>query len=48
MVLLVTLYIDEFVFRYNTRKLNEQDRFNILLSNITNRLKYNELIGSLI
>lgn len=42
------MYIDEFVFRYNTRKLNELDRFNILLSNITNRLRYSELIGSLI
>ncbi|MBR6560068.1 MAG: IS1595 family transposase [Alistipes sp.] len=42
------MYIDEFVFRYNTRKLNESDRFNILLSNITNRLRYSELIGSLI
>ena len=42
------MYIDEFVFRYNTRKLNESDRFNILLSNITNRLRYSELIDSLI
>lgn len=41
-------YINEFVFRYNTRQLNNCQRFYILLSNMTNRLKYRDLIGSLI
>lgn len=40
--------IDEFVFRYNTRQLNDCQRFDILLSNMTNRLRYRELVGSLI
>lgn len=38
------MYINEFVFRYNTRTLNDFDRFNILLNNINNRLKYKDLI----
>ena len=38
-------YVDEFVFRYNTREITEAMRFNLLLSNIENRLTYNELIG---
>ena len=42
------MYIDEFVFRYNTRQLNNCQRFDILLSNMTNRLKYRELVSSLI
>ena len=42
------MYIDEFVFRYNTRQLNDCQRFDILLSNMTNRLRYKDLIGSLI
>jgi transposase-like protein len=39
------LYVDEFVFRYNTRKTTESNRFNLLLSNIENRLTYKELIN---
>lgn len=42
------MYIDEFVFRYNTRKVKDSERFDILLSNMTNRLKYKDLISSLI
>lgn len=37
-------YVDEFVFRYNSRKSEEGVRFNFLLCNIENRLKYNDLI----
>ena len=39
------MYVDEFVFRYNTRKSTEVMRFNLLLSNSNNRLTYKELIG---
>jgi len=37
-------YIDEFVFRYNTREGSEGERFNLLLSNTEYRLKYEDLI----
>lgn len=37
-------YVDEFVFRYNTRKQTECARFNILLQNTEHRLTYKELI----
>lgn len=36
-------YIDEFVFRYNSRMFSEAERFNILLKNLENRLTYKEL-----
>ena len=39
-------YIDEFVFRYNTRRMTEQDRFKRFLSNINVRTKYKELINA--
>ena len=39
-------YIDEFVFRYNTRHMTEQDRFKRFLSNINVRTKYKELINA--
>tara|TARA_R110001606_G_scaffold335079_1_gene483061 strand:- start:252 stop:1169 length:918 start_codon:yes stop_codon:yes gene_type:complete len=39
------MYVDEFVFRYNTRKGSESDRFNLLLNNIENRITYKELIN---
>ncbi len=38
-------YLDEFVFRYNTRNELTQVRFNRLLSNTEHRLTYNALIG---
>ncbi|MCD6020012.1 MAG: Transposase family [Bacteroidetes bacterium] len=37
-------YVDEFVFRYNTRQDDGNSRFNLLLSNTGYRLKYKELI----
>lgn len=37
-------YVDEFVFRYNTRTSTEHERFNIFLNNSNGRLTYNELI----
>lgn len=38
------LYVDEFVYRYNTRQTTENQRFNLLLSNLENRITYKELI----
>lgn len=38
------MYVDEFVFRYNTREHTESDRFNLILANSTFRLTYKELI----
>jgi transposase-like protein len=37
-------YIDEFVFRYNTRTLTEADRFNLMLSGLATHLPYQKLI----
>lgn len=37
-------YVNEFSYRYNTRKLTDGNRFNLLLTNIENRLTYKELI----
>lgn len=37
-------YIDEFVFRYNTRTLTEADRFNLMLSGLATHLPYSKLI----
>jgi len=37
------IYVDEFVFRFNTRKISESARFNLLLSNTERRLTYKEL-----
>ncbi|MFN8262620.1 MAG: IS1595 family transposase [Chitinophagales bacterium] len=39
------MYVDEFVFRYNTRTSNESSRFNLLLANSNNRLTYKNLIN---
>jgi transposase-like protein len=38
-------YVDEFVFRYNTRTSNETNRFNLLLANTQYRITYKELIN---
>ncbi len=38
-------YVDEFVFRYNSRDNDEHQRFNLLLSNTEYRLTYKELIN---
>lgn len=39
------LYVNEFVFRYNTRKISESLRFNLLLCNINYRLTYQQIIA---
>lgn len=36
-------YVDEFVFRYNTRKITEVCRFNLMLANTEYRLTYKNL-----
>lgn len=38
------VYIDEYAFRYNTRKLIGDRRFCILLGNMENRLTYKRLV----
>lgn len=38
-------YADEFSFRYNTRKMGEDMRFNVMLSHISNHITYKELIA---
>lgn len=38
-------YVDEFVFRYNIRKLRLNDAFCIVLTNMHNRITYKELIN---
>lgn len=38
-------YLDEFSFRYFTRKMSECDRFNAMLSNIATTLPYKHLIA---
>ncbi|WP_291968180.1 IS1595 family transposase [Maribacter sp.] len=39
------LYVDEFVFRYNSRSSSEAMRFNLFLQNTENRITYKELIN---
>lgn len=39
------LYVDEFVFRYNSRDITSEMRFDLMLGNMENRLTYKELIG---
>lgn len=36
-------YLDEFVFRYNTRSLTEGERFNLMLSSLATHLPYSKL-----
>lgn len=38
-------YVDEFAFRYNTRSMTENCRFNLLLANSEYRLTYKKLIA---
>lgn len=38
-------YVDEFVFRYNTRDYSDSQRFNLLLLNAGVRTTYKELIN---
>lgn len=37
-------YIDEYVFRFNTRKISDRERFDLLMQNLEYRLTYKELI----
>lgn len=39
------LYIDEFVFRYNTRAMNESMRFDSLMQHIGCRVRYKDVVG---
>jgi len=39
------LYVDEFVFRYNSRNITSEMRFDLMLGNMENRLTYKMLIG---
>ena len=36
-------YVNEFVFRYNTRKISENSRFNLLLCNVEYHITYKSL-----
>lgn len=38
-------YVDEFVWRFNNRKLSQSDRFNLLLLNSNYRITYKQLIA---
>jgi len=38
-------YVNEYSLRYNSRKMVEQNRFNLVLTNMVGRLTYQELIG---
>ena len=37
-------YVDEFAFRYNTRKMGEGERFDLTLSRANKKLSWNELV----
>ena len=37
-------YVDEFVFRYNTREHSEDERFDFMLNRINNPMSYQQLI----
>lgn len=39
------LYVDEFVFRYNSREITSKMRFDLMLGNMENRLTYKMLIN---
>lgn len=41
----IQLYVDEFVYRYNMRKLEDSDKFNWLILNSNVRTKYKDLIN---
>jgi transposase-like protein len=36
-------YCDEFAYRFNSRKVKDSDRFEVILGRLTGRLKYDEL-----
>ena len=37
-------YIDEFVYRYNHRKISNREKFDVVLQSLECRLTYKELI----
>ncbi|MCY1249470.1 hypothetical protein D9M72_630110 [compost metagenome] len=39
-------YVDEFVFRYNLRRMQNSERFNFLILNSGIRTKYKDLIDA--
>ncbi len=39
-------YVDEFVFRYNTRNYSEDYRFDLMLNQINNAMSYKQLINN--
>ena len=42
----LTRYCDEFSYRYNTRKIDDSDRFMVSLTKVEGRLTYKQLINS--
>ena len=38
-------YVDEFVFRYNTKNNREDYRFNLLLANSNFKIRYKDLVA---
>ena len=41
----IQMYIDEYVFRYNTRDFSEEHRFNMVLDKSAVRLTYKDLVN---
>lgn len=41
------LYLGEFTFRYNSREMSEEERFNMLLTRVQGRLQYKELTSDI-
>lgn len=39
------MYVDEFVYRFNMRKMQQTDKFNWLILNSDTRTKYKPLIS---
>lgn len=40
---LLQRYVDEFTYRYNTRRMQAEERFNLVLANINHRVTYKSL-----
>ena len=40
------MYVDEFVFRHNTRNITFENRFDLMLGNMENHLTYKMLINA--
>ena len=39
-------YLDEFTYRFNSRKITDSDRFNLSLQQVEGRLRYETLIAA--